>query len=83
MDICITKAAPEQALIHGESGLRKYPPILAPVKRDLLGKRSKGTRGKLLLPEAWFKSDTLLSIRELNRKQGVSLLADVTSHSNS
>lgn len=39
-------------------------------------------RGKLLLwlPEAGFKSDSLISIRKLNREEGETLLLDVSNH---
>lgn len=55
--------------------LRKYSAILAQILgrswTDLLGKSSKGVRGKLLpwLPEAWLKFCTPSSNTELNVKQ--------------
>lgn len=33
MEIYITKAEPEQTQLRGESGLRKYSAILAPMER--------------------------------------------------
>lgn len=43
--ICITKAAPEQTLIHGESGLRKYSAILAPMESSSR-KESQSSKGE-------------------------------------
>lgn len=49
---------------------------------SLLGNGGETARGKLLLwlPEAGFKSDSLISNRKLNREEGKNLLLDVSDH---